>query len=886
MRSPTNTTRFRFWLWLIALVGVIVPRRLRADWRLEWEAELRCREAMLAEWDRLDWRGKWDLLRRSLSAFWDALWLQPQRWEDEMIQDLRHGARMLWRNPGFTLVAVLTLGLGIGATTAVFGIVNAVMLRPLPFKDPARLVTVWESNAAKSLSHGAVSGANFTDWKDQIQSFESLAAYFGWNYNLTGDGEPQRLTAALVSAGFFQTLGAEIALGRPLLPEDDRESGENVVVLSHAFWRSRYGASPEVIGKTILLNDRPHRVVGVAAAGFDFPDDKTEIWRPMAMSPRDALNREGKWLKVIGRLKPGVSPERASAEMNTVAGRLAESYPRTNAGWGATLVPLRDDLVGDSRRQLLTLFVAATFVLLIACVNVANLLLARATGRVTENAIRAALGAGRWRLLRQFLAESLLLAALGGAVGLALARWGLAALTALGPEGAPGAAKAAIDGRSLVFTLGLSLFTTLLFGLVPARQASKLDLNGALRGVGHAAGAAGRRALDALVIAEVAAGVMLLIGAGLMIRSFLSLQAVEPGFNPRDILTMRIALPAGKYGENQQSIAFFRQSLERIKALPGVVSVGAVQDLPLGQNSMSFPFTVEGRPATPEASRPTAAYRAVTEGYFGAMGIPLISGRAFTAGDTLQTPAVVIINRTMARRFWPDEDPLGKRIRFGEPDDPTYTIVGVVGDVKHQGLADDEIAAIYQPHAQKRFAWLRWMTLVVRVADGDPLALVAPIRGRIAEVDRAQPVYDVVAMERLLSNSVARPRFSSFLFGLFALLALSLAAVGLYGVMSYAVARRAREIGLRMALGARTNDVFTLVIRRGMKLTSLGLAVGLAGAAAGARVLQTLLFHVSATDPLTFAVVAGVLTVVAMLACYLPARRATRVDPLTALRRE
>jgi putative ABC transport system permease protein len=877
--------RMRPHLWLIAFIGLIVPRRLRADWRQEWEAELRYRERLLAEWDRLDWRNKLELLRRSASAFWDALVLQPQRLEDEMIQDLRYGARMLLKNPGFTLIAVLTLALGIGANTAIFGIVDAVLLRPLPFKDQSRLVTLWESNAAKGQTHGAVGGANFTDWRNQNQVFESLAAYFSWTYNLTGNDEPQRLTAAVVSAGFFQTLGAEAALGRALLPEDDQEANENVVVLSHALWQSRFGGSSEVIGRTIMLNNRPHTVVGVMPGDFDFLDDKTEIWRPMAISPQDAQNREGKWLKVVGRLKPDVSLEQASAAMNTIAGRLAESYPKTNAGWGVNLTPLREELVGKARGFLLPLFGAVLFVLLIACVNVANLLLTAAAARRKENVIRVALGAHALRLLRQFLAESLLLAALGGALGLAFAFWSLDALIAFSPDDVPGLANAAIDGRAFSFTLALSLGATLIFGIIPAWQVSKSGLNETLKEGGHTTGGDGRRAQDVLVVAEVAAGVVLLVGAGLMIRSFLRLQAVEPGFDPHNVLTMRIMLPAGKYGENHQSIAFFQQALERIKTLPGVVSAGAVQDLPLSQNTMNYAFGVEGRPDVPAVERPQAAYRAVTEDYFRTMGIPLVAGRAFTGQDNLQKAPVVIINQTMARRFFPGADPLGKKIRFGEPNDPASTVVGVVGDVKHLGLADDEVAAIYQPHAQKRFAWLRWMTIVVR-ADDAPLSLIAPIRSRIAEVDRAQPVYDIATMEQLLSKSITPTRFPTILLGLFALLALALAAVGLYGVMSYAVARRANEIGLRMALGAQARDVLTLVIGRGMKLTLLGLVIGLAGAITLTSVLKTLLFNISATDPLTFASVAGTLLGVALLACYLPARRATRVDPLVALRRE
>ena len=881
-----QTTRIRFWLWLIRIIGVIVPRRLRADWRQEWQAELRYRETLLADWDKLNSKTKLDLLRRSLGAFWDALALQPQRLEDEMFQDLRYGVRMLLKNPGFTMVAMVTLALGIGVNTGIFSIVNAVLLRPLPFTDPARLVTVWESNAAKGQTHGAVGGANFTDWKNQNQVFDSLVAYFSWNYNLTGDDQSQRLEAAVVSAGFFQMLGAEAALGRVLLPEDDQEANENVVVLSSALWQSRFGASREIIGQSILLNGLPHTVVGVLPAGFDFPNDKIELWRPMAMSSQMAQNREGKWLKVAGRLKTGVSLEQAAAAMDTISERLAESYPKTNAGWGVNLVPLHDELVGDVRGFLLLLFGAVLFILLIACVNVANLLLARAAARQKENAIRAALGASRLRLLRQFLVENLLLATLGGLLGLALAFWSLDALVALSPKDVPGLAKTAIDGRVLGFTVALSVLTTLLFGIVPAWQASKPDLNETLKEGGQSStGNAGRRVQGALIIVEVAAGVVLLVGAGLMIHSFVRLRAVDPGFNPSNVLTMRIALSANKYGENHRSIAFFEEALERIKDLPGVVSAGAVQDLPMRKNEMSFAFSIEGRPDTQVASHSEAAYRAVTEDYFRTMRIPLVAGRGFTADDKLQTTPVVIINQTMARRFWSDEDPVGRRLRFGEPNDPVYTIVGVVGDIKHLGLAANESAAIYQPHAQKRFAWLRWMSLVVRT-NTPPLSLIAAIRNRVGEVDRGQPLYDIVTMEHLLAESVTQSRFSTFLFSLFALLALTLAAVGLYGVMSYTVAQRTHEIGLRMALGAQAADVLKLVVARGMKLTLLGLAVGLGAAIALTRLLKALLFNVSATDPLTLVIVPGLLLGVTLVACYLPARRATSVDPLAALRHE
>ena len=872
-------------LWLIRFIGLIVPRQLRADWRQEWEAELQYREARLLAWDRLDGRARLDLLWRSTSAFWDAVRLQPRRWEDELVQDLRFGLRQLGRAKGFAFIAVLTLALGIGANTAIFSVVNAVLLRPLPFKDPERLIAIAESNPEQGQPHGAVSGANFTDWKGQGHVFGTLAAYFNWNYNLTGDGEPQRLTATLVSGDFFQALQAKAVLGRSLLPADDQQANENVVVLSHPFWKGRFGASPEVIGRTIKLDDRPHTVVGVMPESFDFPGERADIFRPMAMSPRDEQNRQGKWLRVFGRLEAGVSLQEASAAMSAIATRLAKTYPATNAGWGVHLTPLQEEFAGNRLGFLWTLFAAVLLVLLIACMNVANLLLARALSRRKENALRAGLGASRLRLLRQFLTESLLLAVLGGALGVAFAFWGLDALKFLSPEAVPGLDRAVIDGGVFGFSLALSFAATIVAGLLPAWQASQPDMAGTLKAGSHVQGRAVGRLQSALIVAEVAAGVVLLVGAGLTLRSFSHLQAVQPGFDPREVLSFRITLPTGRYRENRQTIAFFQQALERVRSLPGVLSAGGIQDLPLGRNAMSFPVSVLGRPEVTAAARPLVAYRAVTDDYFRTMRIPVVLGRVFSADDTPETLPVVIINESMAKRFFPTEQPLGKRIRFGEPSDPVYTVVGVVGDVKHQGLGEEELPAVYQPHAQNRFSWLRWLSVVVRCST-EPLNLVPAIRSRIALVDRDQPIFDVATMEQRMAHSVTQPLFSTCMFGLFALLALSLAAVGLYGVMSHAVAQRTQELGLRMALGARARDVLVLVLERGMALTLTGLAIGMVLALALAKVSEALLFDLSPTDPLTFAGVAGLLLSVAMLACYLPARRAGRVDPMVALRND
>jgi putative ABC transport system permease protein len=803
------------------------------------------------------------------------------------MNDLRFALRQLRKSPGFTLIAVLTLALCIGANTAIFSVVDAVLLRPLPFKDPAQLVSVWEYNLKQGDAHQAVGGANFSDWKTQNQVFKSLAAYFDWNYNLTGGDEPRRLHAVLVSGEFFQTLGTEAAIGRVITSADDQDGSDDVVVLSHTLWQQRFGGRSEVVGQAIVLNGRNHTVIGVMPAGFNFPQEETEIWRPMAIPAAQMQNREGKWLKVIGRLKAGFSLNQASAGMSAIAQQLAQQYPASNAGWDVNLVPLHEEMVGKVSRFLFVSLGAVGFVLLIACVNIANLLLARAFSRQKEIAVRAALGASRPRLIRQFLIESLVLAVVGGAAGLLIAFWGNDALLALSPASIPRLKEAGIDGRVLWFTLLISSITTLLFGLMPAWQASKPDLSLTLKEEGRStAGTSVRKLRGVLVAAEVAVSIVLLIGAGLMIKSFIQLQSVKAGFDPRNLLTMEVTLPSAKYGQNQQQAAFFRQAIESIKTLPGVEVAGAVQDLPFRFNSNSFPISIEGRALAPQGTKgPMVIYRTVTEDYLRTLGIPLITGRGFTPQDGPGSAPVIVINQAMARRFWPGEDPLGKQIRFGEAGDPAYTIVGVVGDIKHMGLDAEEGAVMYQPHAQKSFGWLRWMTIVVRT-NVEPLSLNAAVRNRIQEIDKDQPVYNVGTMEQLLAKSIAQTRFSTFLLGVFALFALILSAIGIYGVVSYAVSQRTREIGIRMALGAARSNIFRLIVGEAMALFVLSLGLGLVAALGATRLLKSLLYGVGTNDPITFASIAFLTATVAFIAAWLPARRAARLDPIIALRGE
>jgi putative ABC transport system permease protein len=793
-------------------------------------------------------------------------------------QDMRYGARMLRKQPGFTLIAVLTLALGIGANTAIFSVVNSVLLRPLPYEAPDRLVYVWDSNPTAGFPRFASSPPNFADWRQEQQSFEYLAAFLGWSFNLTGRGEPERLLGARISAEMFPLLGVKPLLGRTFLPEEDKAGKNRVALLSQALWRRRFGEDRNAIGQSITLNGESYTIVGVIPPDFRVPS-QSELWIPGGF---DDLTRRGNhMLGVIGRLKPGVTLAQAQTDMQTIASRLEQQYPDTNKGWGVRLDPLFDVVVGDVRLALWVLLAAVGFVLLIGCVNVANLLLARAVTRQREVAIRVALGAGRWRIVRQMLTESVLLALAGGVLGLLLSAWGVEMLTSLSAGRIPRVEEIGLDHSALGFTLLVSLLTGLFFGLAPALQSSKPDLNESLKesGKGGEMVRRGNRARSLLVVVEIAMSLALLIGAGLLFKSFLRLQHVKLGFQPENLMTAQISLPPAKYADRQQRNSFFQNLLQQISAAPGVQSAGVVDPLPLAGDT-TWEFFIEGGPLLPNGRGQNTNFRRCTPDYFRAMSIPLLRGRLFTERDTPESEQVVIINETLQRRFFPNADPLGKRIAFDGANGPWHTIVGVVGDVRHFGIEQEAGLELYRPFAQTP---TRFVTLVVK-SSLDPGVVVASVRREVSSLDSEQPIHSIRPMTEIVARDIAPERFNLTLLAVFAAVALLLAVIGVYGVMSYAVTQRTREIGLRVALGAQARDMFKLVVVQAMWLVLAGVASGVGVALTLTRLMKKLLFEVEANDPLTFTALSLSLTVVALLASWIPARRATKVDPMIALR--
>ena len=810
---------------------------------------------------------------------------------ETLITDIRYGIRSLLKQPGFTAIAVVTLTLGIGANTAIFSVVNTLLLRPLPFTDPDRLVQVWEANRKRGQNTMDVSYPNFADWRDQNQVFEQIAAYSDKTFNLTSIGEPERIQGEIVSPSLFPLLGIKPVLGRVLLPEEDHPNKVFSVVISEGLWRRRFNSDPQIIGQTIRLNSESFTVVGVVpniADVFDLPTD-TEVWIPISHSV-GFNNRDGHYLDVLARLKPGVMRAQAQADMDRITGALAAQYSFSNTDHGVRLVPLQEQIVGDFRLALLVLLGAVAFVLLIASANVANMLLARAASRQKEIAIRTALGAGRFRLIRQLLTESLLLSLIGGAIGLLLALWGVYLLVAFGPADLPRAKEVALDGRVLTFTLAVSLLTGIIFGLVPALQASRLDLNEALKESGRSAtgSASHRRLRSLLVVCEIALSLVLLVGAGLLMRSFLKLQAVNPGFNPNNVLTMKVSLRGSNYQKTEPVIAFHDQLLEKIKALPGVQSVATRSHVPIAPDDgyANLSFAIEGRLPGP-ANRSNAFYNAISPDYFQTMEIPVRKGRPFDAHDDQEARNVIIINETLAHRYFSGEDPIGKRMTLNDKnpkEEDWATIVGVVKDTKPRALdlTSSPVAEMYMPFAQQPQSS---MALMIR-ATNKPESVVAAVRREVQALDKNQLVHSIRTLDSVMSEAVAAPRFRTSLLGVFAVVALILAMVGIYGVMSYAVTQRTREIGIRMALGARAADVVKLIVKNGMGPVLLGVALGLAGAIGLTRLVASFLFGVTPTDALTLATVSLSLILVALIACCLPARRAAKVDPLVALRYE
>jgi putative ABC transport system permease protein len=806
-------------------------------------------------------------------------------WAQELAQDVRYALRQLVRAPGFTAVALLTLALGIGANTAIFSVVNGVVLKPLPFAEPHRVIRI------HSTRHGdkaAVSAPDFLDWRRDSRSFESMAAYYDGTSNLTGRGDPVRLTVGRVTADFFRVLRAPALVGRTFAPNEDEATAARAAVLSYGLWERSFGGDPSIVGRVITLDGDAYTVIGVAPPSVRYPVG-TEVWLPFVMDANDrsGSSRGARYLGVIGRLAPGATLEHARGELATIAARIEREDPKHNTNFATLLEPLRDALVGGYRTPLFVLLGAVAFVMVIACANVANLMLVRTSARETEIAVRISLGAGRGRLVRQLLTESVVLSLLGGALGFALAVAGTRAFVALAPHVIPRMDEVRADGAMLAFTLGVALVTGIAFGLVPALHGVSPRLAQRLRegGRGGRTRPGRQRARSALTVAELALAVMLLAGAGLLVRSFARLTAVDPGFRTSNLVTFTVSLPESQYAEIAKQRAFANTLLERMRAMPGVSAAAFSMGLPLSDTRFSLSFTVDEHPPVPPENEPSAQVRVDSDDYFETLGIPVVRGRGFRETDRAGAPMVAVINETMARRFFADEDPIGKHIRQGWTRDGAKLggeIVGVVRDTKQLSLRDEVRPEIHYSAEQ----WpIDGLSVVVRTT-APPATALAAARDALHGIDPNLPMFDARTIASMVDDSVAEPRFYMTLLGIFAAVALALAAVGIYGVIAYGVAQRSHEIGVRMALGASAHDVSRMVVRQGTVLAVIGVVVGLVGAFALTRLMASLLYGVTASDPVTFAVVPLVLGLVALLACWLPARRAARVDPLEAMRAE
>src|ERR1043165_3995688 len=805
---------------------------------------------------------------------------------ESLVSDVRYAVRNLLRRPGFTIIAVITLALGIGANTAIFSAINALLLNPLPFPELDRIVAVWDKQPAHGVVHNEVAFANFLDLKAQSKSFEQLALYRWWSPNLTGIESPERIQGFLVTANYFDALGVKPIMGRTFVAEENQPGKDAVAIITYSLWQRRFGGDPDILNKTITINTIVRKVVGVMPEHFNFPKGG-EVYAPIAMTPELMKSRGSHSFYIIGRLNRGTSIASAQADIDSIMARLAQQYPENNTRWGATAFPLVADTVHTYDTPLWIMMGAVGFVLLIACANVANLMLARASGRQKEIALRTALGASRWRIVRQLLTESVIVALVGGALGVLIGFWGINALRAGDPgeasKFAPGWYQLGINAPVLFFTLALSLVSGIVFGLAPALQASKTNLNDSLKEGGRQTGGSSHRLRSSLVVFEFALSLVLLVGAGLLARSFLSLLKTDPGFNPDHVLTMNLTLPMLKYKEEAQRAAFYSDLVQRVKTFPGVESAAVVNYLPLGGSNSSDSYLVEGEPEPPPGQENDGRYRVASPDYFRTMQISIVRGRGLTDQDKAGATPVVMVNEAFVRKHWPNQDPIGKRIRFYGPLEraPWMEVIGVIADVK-QELNLPVTPEYYLPYAQD--AW-PGMVLVAKTSV-EPASLAGALRRQVWSIDKDHPVFDVKTMQEVRSTSVAVYSFSSAMLGIFAFVALLLASIGIYGVMACAVAQRTQEIGIRIALGARSADVLKLVVTHGMKLALIGMLLGLGGSWALTRFMEKLLVGVQATDVLTFSLVSVCLLVTAFVACYVPARRATKVDPLVALRYE
>ena len=890
MLSPRKKGKhLKPYLWLIRTIGVIVPRRLRADWKQEWQAELRYRELLLADWDKLNWKTKLDLLRRSLGAFWDAVLLQPQRLEDEMFQDLSYGVRMLAKKPAFTAVAVITLALGIGASTAIFSAVNPILFEPLPYPHADRIAMVWDyaNNGARLY----VTFGTYREIVERSHSFESAAAMRPWQPTVTGKTQPDRLEGQRVSEGYFRTLGVAPVLGRDFQESDDQLNGPAVVLISDSVWRRRFDSDPAIIGTQVPLDGRLHTVIGVMPNGFEnVLAPAADIWAPLQFD-RTLQPESREWghnLRMITRLRSGVAYEQAMREIDTIAQNPVPEFSRpshASLSQGVLVVSLQSDVTSGVKPALLAVLGGVLLVLAIACVNVMNLLLARGAQRRGEFAMRAALGASRLRLTRQLLVESLLLAALGGALGMFVAQIGVRALVAVSPPGLPRADAIRLDGTVFIFAVAITAVIGLLAGLFPALQASRSDLNIALQQSSQRMIGGHQFTRRALVVAEVAFALVLLVSTGLLLRSLQRLFAIDAGFDTSHLLTLQVQAAGARV--NPAAIQqFYDQALEAVRRVPGVTSAAFTSQLPLsGDLDDGYGAHFESSPTgNPEADNGALRY-AVSPGFVEAMSIPLRRGRLLDEHDTADNSPAVLISESLAKSKFRDEDPIGQRLRIGPNDGPWNTVVGVVGNVKQTSLSVSLTDAVYITNSQWKLFSDRARWLVVRTG-ANPGRLASSIKDAIWSVDKDQPIVRVATMDARLNASAAERRFALILFESFGSVALLLAAIGIYGVLSGSVSERTREIGVRLALGAPRSNILALVMRQGMTLTATGMVIGLFGAALATKALVTLLFGISRLDPITYIGVVALLLTVSALACWLPARRATKVDPIIALRQE